>query len=138
MMVSWFYRWRHKRLRKRIFRVATRTAKACLLSFYAVLNECPDVPNEESYKLALKCRPGYTEERINSVLETARSERSEPLRFVDVVLAVVTEEMPWEFDSIVGTPLKSRYTFEDGPEPKLEETFITYYEIVASIIPLDI
>ena len=137
-MVSWFYRWRHKRLRKRIFRIATGTAKACLLSFYAVSNEFPDVSNEELYKLVLKCRPGYTEEKINSILETAGSERSEPLRFVDVVLAVVMEEMPWELDPIIGTPAKSRYTFEDGPEPKLEEIFSTYYEIVASIIPLDI
>ena len=138
MMVSWLYRWRHKRLRKRIFRVATGTAKACLLSFYAVSNEFPDVPNEKLYKLALKCRHGYTEEKISSILETARSERNEPLRFVDIVLAVVTEEIPWEFDGIVGTPLKSRYTFEDGPEPRLEETFSTYYEIIISIIPPDI
>ena len=138
-MLSWFFHWRYKRLRKRLFKMVRRIAKVCLFSFYAISEEFPEASKKELYKMAIKTRPGYTDEKIETILETSLdSQTHQQLKFINYVHAVVMEEMDWDFDQIVKTPLKSPFTIEDGPEPKLWETYRTYHQIIASVIPPDL
>lgn len=52
----------------------------------------------------------------------------------DIVHLIAMEELPWELDCFVKTPVKSRFdVLED--EPNLIETYSSLREIVCSIIP---
>ena len=91
---------------------------------------------EELYYQAIRTRPRYTEEATSQILEIAK-QVGKPLRFRNVVHALVMEEMPMEFDSMVRSNIESRYNLADK-SPANQMSFSTYYEIVCDIIPPDI
>ena len=125
-----------KLIRKLVFRTVKATAKKQLLAFYAVQSKFPNMSKEELYHHAIRTRPRYTEEATNQILEIAK-QVGKPLRFRDVVHALVMEEMPMEFDSMVRSNIESRYNLADK-SPANQMSFSTYYEIVCDIIPPDI
>ena len=129
-------RLQHKLIRKLVFRTVKATAKKQLLAFYAVQSKFPNMSNEELYSHAIRTRPGYTEETTNQILEIAR-QVNKPLRFRDVVHALVMEEVPIEFDSVMRSNIESRYNLADKSLAN-QMSFSTYYEIVCNIIPPDI
>ena len=138
--MPWFSRvirsLQHKLIRKLVFRTVKATARKQLLAFYAVQSKFPNMSKEELYYHAISTRPGYNAETTNQILEIAK-QVGEPLRFRDVVHALVMEEAPIEFDSMVRSNIESRYNW-DNKSLANQMSFSTYYEIVCDIIPPDI
>ena len=138
--MHWFSRvmryLQHRLYRKFIYRTVRSIAKTQLLTFYAVQSSFPNLSDEELYYHTIMTRPGYTEEAARQVLEEAK-QGVEPLRFREVVHALVLEEVPMELDSVVRENMKSRFDYFDD-HPTTEMSYSTYYEIVCEIIPPEI
>lgn len=127
---------KHGLHRKFIYRTVRSIAKTQLRTFYAGQSRFPNLSDEELYFHTIMSRPGYTEESTRQILERAKSSvqwrQDAPLRLLDVVHALVLEEVPMELDSVVRENIKSRFDYFDD-QPRTEMSYSTYYEIVCEI-----
>lgn len=98
-----------------------------------------NVLNEVKYKIALDLERGnpvgyHVAERV---FGHPFSENS--LQLLDVVYVMIFAESQSDIDELnKRNPLKSKPDVFTEKEPELEDTFCTYYELVAHIIPNDI
>ena len=130
---------KYRFFRKQIFRTVKSIAKTQLRTFYAVKNRFPNLANEELYFRTIMTRPGYSEEDVRQILESAveMTRDNEPLRFQHVVHALVMEEIPMEMDPIVKRNIESKFQWDSNGTLNWR-TYTNCYEIVLEIIPTEL
>ena len=133
--------WSHKWKRKRIYKFVKKKLDNLLSSYYRCKEISPYSSKEELYLCALMTFDNdmnamVAGEILKESLETAERIGT-PFNLRVVAHTLVTFGMPMELDRIVKQNTKSRFVVGE-PEPKSEETFTSYYEIIHKIIPSDI
>lgn len=133
-MMNWLYRaW--------IFSRVKVIAKGQLRAIEEVQNTFPILEGSDLYYQALKTQPGYTWEKAMQLIERAREIKNikyetDPLRFRDVVYALMLDEVSTDLDTIE-TPTEERHILIKDNRLNAQN-FTSYYEIIATIIPSEI
>lgn len=134
--MSWFHKWK----RKRIFNFVKNKLQNLLSSFYKCQAISPNSSKEELYLSAL-LSSGVDAEAAAIILETSSEnakKQGESLNLRRVAQTLIFFGMPAEYDSTVKQNTESAFVWGETPKPKLENTFISYYEIIIETIPENI
>ncbi|MCY4554175.1 MAG: hypothetical protein OXC79_10920 [Candidatus Poribacteria bacterium] len=143
--MSWFSNWFSdktiKRERKKIFKFVTERLKELLSGFHKCQKKFQNSPKEELYRCALMSVVGVDGETAAIVMEYSVKSAKQQCESLDLRIVANTLmffAIPEELNPIIRQNTATVFVYGDAPEPKLEETFTSYYEIVNSIIPPNI
>jgi len=133
-----------KRERKKLFKFVKKKLEQLLRNFYKFQKLYPNASKEELYLRSLRVVDGVDSEDAEMILdiliEMEKRDHELTLNLREVANSMLLNGLPAELNDIVSANTASPFVYAGTgmPEPKLEETFTDYYQIVESIIPSDI